>query len=522
LARDHEISHFLNRIEEQSKRLLEIYKDADGARQSELQAISTGDQFEQFYKELDEIKDFHKRYPNEPAENLEQAYKRRQPGEGAPFGMDVDTMFTGEEGFGQFLDLTTLHEDYLNLPGVKRLTYTQYLDVFDAFTPPQMTIKRANKISDKYFKYVGDLAGYLEEFIKKVRPLQDLDKLFASFNDEFDRQWEANEVPGWTEEKADNGSQGPKTEGTGEGIWCADCEKEFKNENVYKNHLTGKKHIRAAEARKASGESGDKPASSTGNTPSLTRLKERAVAEREHRVRSLAQVLDHERQATRVNVERKQGMTERERQMELEALLAESENPGADGRGGDQSDDEGDDKIYNPLKLPLAWDGKPIPYWLYKLHGLGVEYPCEICGNFVYMGRRAFDKHFSEALHIFGLKCLGITSNTNLFREITRIEDAIRLWEKLEQERKRERESRDNVVQMEDAEGNVMPERIYLEYVALSHPITEIDANCLTVSKSRAFFKAVLSFALCVSIFRIYRFKSLVFGGFVSSLYIRL
>ena len=130
------------------------------------------------------------------------------------------------------------------------------------------------------------------------------------------------------------------------------------------------------------------------------------------------------------------------------------------------SESEGDEKIYNPLKLPLAWDGKPIPYWLYKLHGLGVELPCEICGNFVYMGRRAFDKHFSEARHIYGLRCLGITQQTSLFREITRIEDALRLWEKLERDRKKERESRDNVVQMEDAEGNVMPERIYLEYVS--------------------------------------------------------
>ena len=26
--------------------------------------------------------------------------------------------------------------------------------------------------------------------------------------------------------------------------------------------------------------------------------------------------------------------------------------------------------MYNPLKLPMGWDGKPIPYWLYKLHGL--------------------------------------------------------------------------------------------------------------------------------------------------------
>lgn len=61
----------------------------------------------------------------------------------------------------------------------------------------------------------------------------------------------------------------------------------------------------------------------------------------------------------------------------------------------DDDDDSDDERIYNPLKLPLGWDGKPIPYWLYKLHGLGVEFPCEICGNYVYMGRKAFDRHFS-------------------------------------------------------------------------------------------------------------------------------
>ncbi|KAL4988939.1 hypothetical protein BDW68DRAFT_158038 [Aspergillus falconensis] len=461
LARDHEIAHFLNRIDEQSKRLLDIYKNAEGEREKEIQAISTGDQFEEFYKRLDEIKDFHKRYPNEPVENLERAYKRRQPGEGEPTGLEVDTMFTGEEGYGQFLDLTTLHDQYLNLPGVKRLSYIQYLDIFDAFTPPKLPIKRNNKLSDKYFRYVGELADYLEEFIKKARPLQDLSKIFASFDEDFEKQWTANEVPGWEEEKANDDTVGPKTEGSGEGIWCADCEKEFKNENVYRNHLTGKKHIRAAEARKAAGGSGEESEPSSSEPSAAHRLKERAVAEREHRVRSLARVLINERQATKINVERRQGMTERERQMELEAMLAETEDAGGDR--GNESDEEGEDRIYNPLKLPLAWDGKPIPYWLYKLHGLGVEYSCEICGNYVYMGRRAFDKHFSEALHIFGLKCLGITSNTNLFREITKIDDAIRLWEKLEQDRKKERELRDNVVQMEDAEGNVMPERIYLD-----------------------------------------------------------
>ncbi|CRG87500.1 splicing factor 3A subunit 3 [Talaromyces islandicus] len=462
LSRDHQVAGFLDRIEEQSKRLLDIYKDAEGLRAQEIQSISTGDPFEEFYKRLDDIKDFHKRYPNEPVENLERAYKRKHPGEGEPFALEAESMFTGEEAYGQFFDLTQLHEQYLNIPGVKRLSYIQYIDQFDVFTPPQLPIKRTLKLSDRYFKYVGNLAGYLEGFMKRARPLDNLEKLFASFDAEFEKQWSSNEVPGWGPEVTGNGPSGPKTEGTGEGIWCADCEKEFKNENVYKNHLTGKKHIKAAEAKKSNGSSDAPDRNQTAiKDPSFNSLKERAVAEREHRIRSLAKTLESERQATRVNVERKQGMTERERQMEIEALMADAEPSYGGQPRDDESDEEGDDKIYNPLKLPLAWDGKPIPYWLYKLHGLGVELPCEICGNFVYMGRRAFEKHFSEARHIYGLKCLGITQQTNLFREIVRIEDAVRLWEKLEQDRKKEKDSRDNVVQMEDAEGNVMPERIY-------------------------------------------------------------
>src|SRR5205085_7121237 len=127
---------------------------------------------------------------------------------------------------------------------------------------------------------------------------------------------------------------------------------------------------------------------------------------------------------------RKASLTERERAAELEALFQESFSALGTSNLEDDDDEDGDgEKIYNPLKLPLAWDGKPIPYWLYKLHGLGVEHTCEICGNFVYMGRRAFDKHFNEYRHTHGLRCLGIT-NTTLFREITKIDEAQRLWDK--------------------------------------------------------------------------------------------
>ena len=38
----------------------------------------------------------------------------------------------------------------------------------------------------------------------------------------------------------------------------------------------------------------------------------------------------------------------------------------------ESSEEEVDAPIYNPKNLPLGWDGKPIPYWLYKLHGLGI------------------------------------------------------------------------------------------------------------------------------------------------------
>jgi splicing factor 3A subunit 3 len=378
--------------------------------------------------------------------------------DGEPVAMEIDAMFTGEEGYGRFFDLTTLHEQYLNLPGIKgarRMTYLQYLDAFDIFVPPQCLIKKHDKMTDAYFQYLGALVLYLEAFMKKIRPLEDLDKIFASFDSEFEKEWEKGEIPGWEQGPSSNGSN---PEGPGDGIWCADCEKEFKNPNVYQHHLTQKKHLRAVEAKK-SRETSNGQNGSIGRD-SMQKLKEKAVAEREFRVKKLAAAMQTERSDTKVNVERRQGMTERERQQELEALLAEQDNMGGPVNNDEESDSDSEEKIYNPLKLPLGWDGKPIPFWLYKLHGLGVEFPCEICGNFVYMGRRAFDKHFNEQRHVHGLKCLGVT-NTALFREITGIEEALKLWDKIQRDKKKEKVSTENVVQMEDAEGNVMPEKVY-------------------------------------------------------------
>ncbi|KAL7919172.1 hypothetical protein ACQKWADRAFT_302218 [Trichoderma austrokoningii] len=461
LNRDHEVAQLLDQIQAQSQNLLNIYKDESGSRAQEIQQIGSGDPFEEFYRQWKDVRDHHARYPNEQAENSEQRYKLSRHGDPSePLPSIVDSLFSGEEAYGRFFDLNTCHEAFLNLPNVKRLTYLQYLELFDNFAPGFAGVKRNEKLTDQYFQYVGDLSGYLESFMRRIRPLENVDKIMQTFDQEFEEVWTKDEAEGWSLEQ---GASNSAKQRTGDAIWCDDCEKEFGNENVYKNHLTGRKHIKAAEQRSRRQEESKSDAAGSGKgTVSATRLKERAVAEREYRVKRLAGAMSTERSDTRVNVERKQGMTERERQQELENLLNVTETRHEPAEEADGEGEDGEEKIYNPLKLPLAWDGKPIPFWLYRLHGLGVEFPCEICGNFVYMGRRAFDKHFNEARHVYGLKCLGI-ANTSLFRDITGIDEAMRLWEKIQKEKRRGKIDDGSVVQMEDGEGNVMPEKVYYD-----------------------------------------------------------
>ncbi|GAM83906.1 hypothetical protein ANO11243_018960 [Dothideomycetidae sp. 11243] len=457
LARDHQIASFLERMRTQSIRAKDIYADAAGEKLQEIQSISTGDAFTEFNKRLDDIKAFHKRYPNQPTENLERAYKRRAVGEDAPFPAEIDRMFTGEEAHGRYFDMLSLHDQYINLSGVKRRpTYLQYLDTFDDL----VGFPRAEKMKEPYFRYLTGVAQYLEGFMRRVKPLENLDKLFSTYDKEFDEAWEAEKVPGW-EKEATNGtkSDGPATQGSGEGIWCRDCEKEFSNEGVFKGHLTGKKHLRAVEARKARGETSTNGTNgASAKDPGLARLKDKAIAEREFRIKKLATAMKMERSDTKDNVNRKQGRTDKERAQELEALY--NEDDGGSGAAVEGADDDDEERKANPKHLPLAWDGKPIPYWLYKLHGLGNEFPCEICGNYYYKGRRAFEKHFSEARHLYGLKCLGITTSS-LFREITGINEAVSLWEEVKRDKKSEATNTNDVVQMEDSQGNVMPLKIW-------------------------------------------------------------
>eukprot|EP01101_Sappina_pedata_P004072 TRINITY_DN1669_c0_g1_i1.p1 TRINITY_DN1669_c0_g1~~TRINITY_DN1669_c0_g1_i1.p1 ORF type:complete len:222 (+),score=127.70 TRINITY_DN1669_c0_g1_i1:255-920(+) len=182
----------------------------------------------------------------------------------------------------------------------------------------------------------------------------------------------------------------------------------------------------------------------------------------EFKLFKLAELLADHISATKDNIEKKQSRTPQE-------LLAEQYNVDyeelemAAGKGDDDEDKEDEDeKPVGIQNYPVGWDGKPIPYWLYKLHGLGVEYKCEICGNTSYFGRRAFERHFQEARHTFGMKCLRIP-NTRHFQDITRIEDAMKLYKKIRENQEKEAWKADNEEEFEDNEGNVFSKKTYLD-----------------------------------------------------------
>jgi len=254
------------------------------------------------------------------------------------------------------------------------------------------------------------------------------------------------------------------------GIWCGACQKHYSKQTVYDAHLTSKKHIKAV-AKQATSQT--PPANPNGGFPSHTpasapndiqkssinpRLRNSALLT--HLATALLVTLVPTLNETKSNVERRFSLTAREREQELIEQTKTPPAPANNTTGQEGEEEEEEERIYNPLKLPLGWDGKPIPYWLYKLHGLGVEYRCEICSDHVYMGRKNFDRHFQESRHAFGMRALGLP-NTKHFHEITRIEDALSLAEKLKQEGRHEIFEQETMEELEDDEGNVYNRKTY-------------------------------------------------------------
>lgn len=169
-------------------------------------------------------------------------------------------------------------------------------------------------------------------------------------------------------------------------------QKHYTKQTVYDAHLTSKKHVKAAARQTSAGaqanadRAGQDEAALARDKPKTKEDRIRHSALQTFLTTKLLSTMLQTLTETKSNVERRFSLTAKEREAELTEKAKPAPAPTGKEENANEEEEE-EERIYNPLKVPLGWDGKPIPYWLFKLHGLGVEYRCEICSDHVYMGR---------------------------------------------------------------------------------------------------------------------------------------
>ncbi|GFR50687.1 hypothetical protein Agub_g12939 [Astrephomene gubernaculifera] len=505
LMQSHRVRKRLDQIQEAARKLQKIYEDEDKARKEEIEALGGEDKvFSKFYDRLKEIREYHRKFPTHDLTEAEDdtPLLKEEP--------HVD--FTGEEGLGRYLDLHDLYQRFLNLrnqqhrgkggkaagagkagtatgdddgavvrvgadgseeaePGAaasgqgveKPVEYYEYLTSFSDFS----SVPRHQKMSKQFSEYLEALLGYLCHFYERTQPLAQLQRTLDKVEEEFSPRWEAGQVAGWEDRGV--GSSAPSASGleleafssaeeleilgaerlkealSSLGLKCGGTTKEraarlWLTRDTPLSQLDRKHFAKGVAPPVAAGDAaaGGKQAAHARNLALL-----------EVKVRKMAELLVNVIADTKGKVEKKQSQTYEEMQAELAEAEAEVAAP---------EDEEEDEFVYNPLKLPLGWDGKPIPYWLYKLHGLNQEFKCEICGNYSYWGRRAYEKHFKEYRHQNGMRALGIPNN-KMFYEVTKMEDAVQLWKSIQEKAKGDFKPDDE--EFEDAQGNVYSKKTY-------------------------------------------------------------
>ena len=288
------------------------------------------------------------------------------------------------------MDLNEFLTTFNNFPWIQE-------NPIDYFTYLNIAFKFSNILQGKgkeYLDYLQKLYEYTTDFIRRSQPLFDLNSILNSFESVFNDKWEKGEFTTAAQ---------PIVDGTTTNLhlfidrtYCFDCRKKFAKSTVFNAHLKGKKHLGLAKKNAAS---------------------DKQTAKLQFQLQNLGDHLAEQVSNTKIHVETKLAR----RYEDIEAEIEEELEPQESESDSDEEEEMTRRCITN---YPVGWDGKPIPYWLYKLHGLGIEYKCEICGNTSYFGRRAYERHFQEWRHAYGMRCLGIP-NSKHFHEITYINDAL-------------------------------------------------------------------------------------------------
>ena len=468
---DHRVDQFLRRYQACTESLHDLYDDKDGLRKKEIAALSGPNELGEFYTRLRHIRDWHRKFPNEVQEPMQYEFIKLQEARENPGDDDTaPVFFTDEEGYGKYLDLHECFQKFVNLKFTEKVDYVTYLKNVDRL----FDIPKEKKTAE-YRRYLEALMEYLIDYSQRVFPLTDLTVEFDRVHQEFEDKWDSGAFQGWKkdaesamvkqsgahldlsafsspEELASLGLDRLKSALQALGLKCGGtleqrAQRLFATKGKELEDLEQSMFV--AKARATGGVVAAVAAASVKGGRSAAQ-KQKDLAALEARIYYLFEVLGEQRLDTRENVERRQARTADELEEDAQA---------ADAMDSDDSDDD-DSTPYNPKNLPLGWDGKPIPYWLYKLHGLNISFECEICGNFKYRGPKAFQRHFSEWRHAHGMRCLGIP-NTAHFANVTTIDDAQKLWNRLREGKEKQRWQADADEEFEDSIGNVVNKKTY-------------------------------------------------------------
>ena len=377
--------------------------------------------------------------------------------------INLKTLFTNEENFGKCLDLHELYHEYINIPNIfnssinnKKLSntnsnqillkenmediikfdYLNYLKNIDNFKNIPLKIKK----SEEYIKYIKHLAQYLKSFFVKIYPLVNFNEIQDIIDSKFEDDQEHIDNNNKTIELKEEEEEHDKNQ-----LYCQICNKSFAKETLMDAHMKSKKHLKKLNASK-------------NNNNNILQEKNksdediiREIKYNEYQIIRYKDILQNIIDNTINQIHKKQTMTREELELDRQNELNVK-----------KTDKEDKKKIFNPKNIPLDWDGKPLPYWLYKVHGLGIEHKCEICGGASYWGRRAFEHHFQEWRHAYGMKCLRLP-NTLQFKNITKIEDALKLHHKLIEDKNKTEFNPDVEEQYEDENGNVFNKKMIMD-----------------------------------------------------------
>jgi splicing factor 3A subunit 3 len=475
MERDGVLSNVVDGMAKSAEALTLLYADRDGAYREEVGRMRGVGVFTNFYGALKETREYYARFARNAAFGA-AAGGARSAVEAAK---TVETQFSGEEMWGKYLDLGRLHRQFCNVPGAPggiALEYVAYLRML-ASVPfgehlaiaegGDAAVSAKRRSHGGYVRYVRDVDAYLADFWKRTQPLVDLEPLLKPALDAFHVAWDASRTDALEGDELDLGPYGAAAELEALGL---DRLKRALAARGLK--VGGDAEARAARLFAVKGlapedvdpklRQGRKRARGGDGAAGPDRTsKKYAVALGEARVRCLlAQHLETVLDATLRRAERKLTRTTDEIRQELRDEEFGVETAAVEEEEEEDEEQAIDAPIYNPKNLPLGWDGRPIPYWLYKLHGLDVSYVCEICGNQTYWGRRAFDQHFNEWRHSHGMRCLRIP-NTKHFHGVVKMDDAVALWEQLQEKQDAEAFKPERDEEYEDSDGNVLNRATY-------------------------------------------------------------